>query len=480
MTNINKPKIRIADSAAIDSGGLLRSSSPFTVFSSKNVGDIDDEEWDTQIYGMILTVTSVVGTFQLGEVVTGGTSGATATLTLVSVDLNADNTDEIADFIDGETITGGTSGATATITVSSLGSDLVYQQSKSLVELRVGILSNSRVLRQTRRYHPYTGKPVTIKLTSVFGAPKAGMETSCGYYDDNNGLFFRQDINNISVVVRSSVSGSVVDDPINQQDWNIDKYDGTGVSGLTFDPTTNTMFWIDFLWQSAGRVRFGFFENGVVNYVHEYNKGVELDVPYTATPSLPTRFEIENTGVTASTTVMSLVYADVVHEGGMQIQGKAFAASNGVETRAVTVRTPILAVRLKNLFNGVANRRTMKLIQKDLYSTANDTFFEIARLTNPTGITATWSSVNPNSAVEFSTDITAITGNPESIFDPGYITAAQGNKARSFESDFNIVNSHLFASQNIDSDNSQVFVVYADALTGASSVAAALSWIEFD
>ena len=60
-------------------------------------------------------ISTIVGTFQDGETVTGGTSAQTATVTEVNT-TNLLVTSQSGAFTPGETITGGTSGATATLT----------------------------------------------------------------------------------------------------------------------------------------------------------------------------------------------------------------------------------------------------------------------------------------------------------------------------------------------------------------------------
>lgn len=60
-----------------------------------------------------ILVTGVSGTFQVGETITGGTSGSTAVITVVEANRLFSETIN-GDFQDAETITGGTSGATAT------------------------------------------------------------------------------------------------------------------------------------------------------------------------------------------------------------------------------------------------------------------------------------------------------------------------------------------------------------------------------
>jgi len=67
--------------------------------------------------GRYIPVTSASGTFTVGETITGGSSGATASVLAVSAENDYVLTGAITgSFTDGETITGGSSGATATLT----------------------------------------------------------------------------------------------------------------------------------------------------------------------------------------------------------------------------------------------------------------------------------------------------------------------------------------------------------------------------
>jgi hypothetical protein len=65
-----------------------------------------------------------------------------------------------------------------------------------------------------------------------------------------------------SIVLRSSVSGSVVDTEVAQSSWNQDKMDGTGRSKITLDLTKIQILVIDAQMLYAGRVRIGFMVDG--------------------------------------------------------------------------------------------------------------------------------------------------------------------------------------------------------------------------
>lgn len=84
-----------------------------------------------QLTGSTVAVTSVSGTFSNGEIITGGTSGATATVstansTVITFSLAKDtdgisNNNVSSSFSDSETITGNNSGATATAGIVTMG-----------------------------------------------------------------------------------------------------------------------------------------------------------------------------------------------------------------------------------------------------------------------------------------------------------------------------------------------------------------------
>jgi hypothetical protein len=78
-----------------------------------------------------------------------------------------------------------------------------------------------------------------------------------------------------------------------QNDFNLDKIDGTGPSGYTVDLNKMQMVFIDYSWYGAGKVRYGIRSNkGKIIYFHElYNNNVN-DKAYMRSGNLPGRFEI--------------------------------------------------------------------------------------------------------------------------------------------------------------------------------------------
>jgi hypothetical protein len=213
--------------------------------------------------------------------------------------------------------------------------------------------SGDSVIRQSLSYIPYQpGRSQQIFITGVMGSIKANVRQRIGYFDTDNGIFFEQDGTNLKVVRRTHVSGSPVDNAVNQSAWNIDKLDGTGRSGVTLDTSKNQIFVFDFGWLGVDFIRFGFVINGEIIYCHAiYNSNVLTDV-WCSMPFLPVRWEITNTGTAASGTTMLQVCSAVFSEGGADALGLLGSANTGNTQVAVTnvTPTPILSVRLKTGF----------------------------------------------------------------------------------------------------------------------------------
>ena len=248
-----------------------------------------------------------------------------------------------------------------------------------------GTTSGARALRQTKMYFRYTpGKSQLIKMTAILqkGAVPSGTAFSAvGYYDDNNGLFFKQSAAGVYVVERSGVSGSVVDNPVLQASWNIDKFDGNGPSGKTIDWTKTQIFMIDMQWLGAGRVRYGLDIDGVLYYCHQFIHANTLDQIYMETADLPLRYEVFNSGGAGSNISLESICSSVESEGGIQENSVyPFSYSAYVDTplSISTTMRPLVTRRLRSTFNGKTVRGVARLNSFGLRVGSNDIYWEIS------------------------------------------------------------------------------------------------------
>jgi len=93
-------------------------------------------------------------------------------------------------------------------------------------------------------------------------------------------------------IASGGIVSKIVDTKVAQSDWNIDKLDGTGPSGVTVDLAKMQMFYLDYAWYGAGAIRFGFKdERGEVVYCHRMTHANVKTEAYMRSGNLPSRYE---------------------------------------------------------------------------------------------------------------------------------------------------------------------------------------------
>jgi hypothetical protein len=226
----------------------------------------------------------------------------------------------------------------------------------------------------------------------------------------------------------SLYSNTTADDTtVAQANWNIDKLDGTGASGITLDITKTQIAVIDFQALYVGRVRVGFDIDGVIVYCHEFLHANRIAYPYIQTASLPVIC-----GMTCTDTVSTTMYfvcAAVKSEGGSDdVAGYEFTAE-GTATAGNDTRVHILSVRPETTFNSIANREPFELQSIDVLVTgANPIKWELC-LGQAISGTTTFNAVNATySGYEFNTAGT-IDGAPAIVIASGYCAASNQTKA---------------------------------------------------
>lgn len=282
--------------------------------------------------------------------------------------------------------------------VSGSGTASVHSGDEAATTISVGATTAGKRVRQTfQRFNYQPGKSQEILVTFSEFDTATGLTKAAGYFDDDNGLFFQSDEGTVSVVRRSSVTGSAVDDTVVQSSWNIDPMDGTGTSGITLDFTKSQIGFIDLEWLGVGRVRMGFVVNGAIIYCHQFLNTNNLAVVYMSTPNLPLRYEIENDGTGAADDFVHIC-SSVLSEGGQQSTGQLrYASTEDSDIQANTSGTiyVIVGIRLKTTYLDAS-------VEVERISMINETGddYEWLILLNPTIATGITFSDQSNSAVQ--------------------------------------------------------------------------------
>lgn len=316
--------------------------------------------------------------------------------------------------------------------VSGSGTTSTHSTDEARTRLGVSATTAGKRVRQTfMRFNYQPGKSAQVIMTAVISsASNSGIKAAVGQFDDNNGLFFKLDEGTLKVVRRTSATGSVVDNEVTQANFNLDTMDGNGESGVTIDPAKTQILFIDYEWLGVGRVRMGFVIDGIPIYCHEFNNANSLSTVYMSTPNLPLRYEIENDGTGAATT-MDHICATVISEGGAQELG--VLRSDGTHEAEVDANVSgtfyaLIGIRLKSAALGA----TVLLEKMTSVLDTNDIAYWELRL-NPTVAGTFTYSDQTNSVVQTAIGNTSTNPSPNTvtggaIIDSGYISS-QGREA---------------------------------------------------
>ena len=200
------------------------------------------------------------------------------------------------------------------------GASITYDVNASTVLISADTTSGSKAIRQSFRTMPYQpSKGLLFLGTFVMADAQTNLRQRVGYFNADNGVFFQKSGTTNSFVLRTSTSGSPNDArTVNQADWNGDKLDGSGPSGVTLNTSKTQILWMDFEWLGVGSVRCGFVIDGVFILCHTFNNANDLDKVYMTTAILPVRYEIEALAGLSSGATLKQICSTVVSEGGYQ------------------------------------------------------------------------------------------------------------------------------------------------------------------
>jgi len=347
------------------------------------------------------------------------------------------------------------------------GGTSTFITNNASIDLGVTTANGSSTVRQTKEYFSYqSGRSQLLTLSLVLGTRKTGVTRRAGLFDASNGFFLEQTSAGLFFVLRTFTSGTAVDTRIAQADWNIDRLDGTGNSGMNIDETKINLMIIDFTWQGAGKIRFGFYGNSGPIICHEqYISNINTTVSIT-TPCLPIRHEIFNTSVTASSSTLRIISSSLNSEGGTDLKTKNFSFSAD-NTATVTVannnQTGMIAVRLKSAFN----RIPVSINDFEVISLGTGVLAYRLHY-NPTVTGGTWVSANANSAVEYNITLTSFTAGI--VQKVGYISAQQRQGS-------SLIGGNYKLTSNI-SGVSDIFLITCEGVGNAGTARASISWNE--
>lgn len=349
-----------------------------------------------------------------------------------------------------------------------------FEPNISCIKMNVTTSSNDKIYRQTRRYFQYQpGKSLLSLNTFVMNEGKANLRQRVGYFDTQNGVFLENSSNVNYIVKRSFVTGSAVDTRIPQNQWNGDKLDGTGSSGLNLNISKAQIFWTDVEWLGVGSVRTGFVIDGNFIVCHQFNHANLESNVYMTTATLPVRYEIENIGVTDSASSLKHICNTVISEGGYApavITRAASTALTGLKMSQTEFR-PVLSLRLKSdNYDSVVVPS-----QIDVFG-LQSTPFVYKLIQNANVIGGTWFTTGTDSVVEYNANATSVgTGG----FDLMQGMFVGGTSAQPVTINLKEHNHSLQLTSNINGSAS-VFCIAVKATTNNDDALGSIAWEEYN
>lgn len=348
----------------------------------------------------------------------------------------------------------------------------------SSVNLNVDTTLNAEVIRESKKVFAYQpGKSLQILTTFVMNAAKTGLRQRVGYFGAENGVFLERSGNTVAFVMRSKVTGSIVDTPVTQANWNIDPMDGNGPSHIVLDLDNPQILFLDVEWLGVGSVRAGFVINGQLIHCHTFHHANLSTAPkgaYMQTACLPLRYEIKNTTATLSSSTFKQVCATVISEGGYELTGKQFSygqepdAASQYRLETIGTYYPVLSFRLN------PDRADAIVVPEDLsVMPINNGFYRVKIVKGGTLTGGTWANVTGTS-VQYNTNATATNSGGDTIWTE-YISATTQAS--------NVLNlgKNLFKYQlerNSLANTMVEFTVLMNCSAATANVVAAMTWSE--
>jgi hypothetical protein len=354
------------------------------------------------------------------------------------------------------------------------GGATVFMPNEGLINLNVTTASGSQALRETTKVFSYQpGKSLLVLNTFVMAPAQNNLRQRVGYFGTDNGIYIQLNNDTLSFVERSLVTGIVSETVVDQSSWNVDKLDGTGPSGITLDITKAQILFMDIEWLGEGTVRIGFVIDGNFILCHNFHHANLIASTYITTASLPLRYEITNTGVTANASTLKQVCSTVISEGGYELRGAQQAIGTPI-TAPISLATagtfyPIISIKLNtNYLDAVVILTALSIMG------TGTGIYNWKVFANGTTTGGTWFSAGANSSVDYNITGTGFSGGR--TLASGFITSTTQASVN-----LDILKEALFSFQlerNSFTSTPFELTLVASASTNTELIYASMDWEE--
>ena len=353
------------------------------------------------------------------------------------------------------------------------GGVATHDPTGSEVDMAVTSTLNSEVIRQTihtMRYIP--SRTSTLSFSVKLNLPVAGIRKRFGLFNGSDGFYFEDDGSGDYFCCIINSGGTPSLQRVGRAQWNGDKLDGNGPSGVIADPTKQQMVSFEYEWYGAGQVKFGWVIDGKTIIVHTFNTANVLVNAWSRTPFLPIRIEIKNTtgGQAGGPFYIYQGSNSLVSEGQPEKLGIAQniqTAITGLDTGTANTYRPLISIRLKaTQLQGIVLPSYFQVATID----NTNVYYRLVRNVTLTG--GTWNDMpDDNSFAQYNVTATSFTGG--TTLDAGFVIGGSGGGPIRIDKDtqFQIGRSSIGTV-------SDTLTLVAAASTSNKNAIASMTWIE--
>ncbi|MEB9535980.1 hypothetical protein P9Z76_30620 [Bacillus cereus] len=242
--------------------------------------------------------------------------------------------------------------------------------SDSMGIIETGSTSNSSAKIETNKALRYTpGFGALIRFTAVFTTGTQNSTQIIGIGDELDGFFFGYNGTSFGILRRQNGT----DNWIPQSSWNTDKFDGTGFSLVTLNPSQGSVYTIQYQWLGFGDIRF-FIENpstGEPTLVHIIQYSNAYTIPSIMNPTLPIMAQVINS-TNSNNIVLKTSSAIGILEGNGNTNSLVTRNSfNNTKIGIGNIETSIFSLQNKSIFQSKLNRVRVQLDMISFLGSAN-------------------------------------------------------------------------------------------------------------
>lgn len=251
----------------------------------------------------------------------------------------------------------------------------------------------------------------------------------CGSYQSGKSLLYLTTFSFLSSSGTISInlkSTSITSVEITRDNWNIDKMDGTGVSGLNLDFTKAHIFFIALEWLGVGDIICGFVENRDYFPCHIFKHSNQLTSTYMKTANLFPNYEVENSsnvikkrigyfdnsnGIQLTQTISSptsndvklrAICASLINEGSFDRLSCSYSINRtlGSSVTITNANNPRAVMLFRLNPNAINSRVSLSSIDINIVTNCNYIVYICRAITFSSTVTPSWTDL-PDSSIQY-------------------------------------------------------------------------------